>query len=109
MMERAYQIVLKAPGVDRSPHGRRGYQRLPWICQGKTAAEAKREARFIVNRWLWVVGDLDPRPDKYEEIRIAWHAYHDRALGPQARRLDRYRSEERRVGKEGRSRWSPYH
>jgi hypothetical protein len=90
MMERAYQIVLNAPGVDSSPHCRRGYLRLPWICQRKTAAEAKREARFIVHRWLWVVGDLDPRPAKYTEIRIAWTAYHDRPLGPQARRLDRY-------------------
>jgi hypothetical protein len=90
MMERAYQIVLKAPEVDRSPRCRRGSSRLPWICQGKTAAEAKREARFKVNWWLWVVRDLDPRAARYEEIRIAWTAYHDRPLGPQARRLDRY-------------------
>src|SRR5258707_14153290 len=40
-------------------------------------------------------------------LRLSEHEAYDRMRAAKVAR--RYRSEERRVGKEGRSRWSPYH
>ena len=46
--------------------------------------------------------------NRYKDIN--WDTYHDDLpFNPSALSLYRWRSEERRVGKECRSRWSPYH
>ena len=45
----------------------------------------------------------------YYELRINGEKFGDHVLDPVVTQYDRRRSEERRVGKECRSRWSPYH
>src|SRR3989454_9837151 len=53
---------------------------------------------------------IDPRPFQNQLQQALGALERDRAQLEAARRnFDRYRSEERRVGKECRSRWSPYH
>src|SRR2546430_6937875 len=65
--------------------------------------------RFLVNRMgssgsTWLVKLLNSHPDVF--------CYHEGVLAqiyPQKSYTSEHRSEERRVGKECRSRWSPYH
>src|SRR2546425_6028129 len=55
---------------------------------------------------------ISPRPDgksKCSETRLARRPLGRKATKAAAPAADGSRSEERRVGKEGRSRWSPYH
>ena len=54
----------------------------------------------------FVTGRLSYRGITYPEVQLRWDLYKDElvVLSP-----SNYRSEERRVGKECRSRWSPYH
>ena len=48
--------------------------------------------------------DLNPAADNFAATPELW-----RAVGLMLKNSDKFRSEERRVGKECRSRWSPYH
>ena len=49
------------------------------------------------------------RIKKFEKDVQAWQFIDKKLLIEKAEEADTYRSEERRVGKECRSRWSPYH
>ena len=69
----------------------------------KTSA---KQAKKIEKRILAVVADLKKakKARKIEHIEMA-----EKFLASLTAKLDVARSEERRVGKECRSRWSPYH
>src|SRR5258706_15103713 len=56
-------------------------------------------------------GDFDKAADLSDKLALARsiESFLDRAAEYGRRGVDRARSEERRVGKECRSRWSPYH
>ena len=88
---------------------RLGYTPLTAACQIRLTAH--------LSRWLTAeclaAQDLDmPAAERYFAARrLAGYANErtTEALGPLLGYLRRLRSEERRVGKECRSRWSPYH
>ena len=53
-------------------------------------------------KWLYVQIAVNKEPDQYGNNAAMW-------INKKAEAVGRCRSEERRVGKECRSRWSPYH
>src|SRR3712207_8910364 len=52
---------------------------------------------------------LVSRPEEIETYDRAFELFWEKGASAKARRRPKVRSEERRVGKECRSRWSPYH
>src|ERR1041384_2464948 len=64
---------------------------------------SRREADFILRRMRGVLGEFGT--DLAHSIRLDQYYPNPRAVA--AYHLARHRSEERRVGEEGRSRWSP--
>src|SRR5258708_8924173 len=77
----------------RNPLARDGVKDQPYVLTG---CAGDRHGRTI---------DLDA----CDYIRVVADTYRDRSGGGTALNADQIRSEERRVGKECRSRWSPYH
>src|SRR3989475_6237551 len=61
--------------------------------------------RFVVRPWRWLTASIDNATLWYGPNR----AFELRFLNPMKLSFVTRRSEERRVGKECRSRWSPYH
>src|SRR2546430_17625002 len=57
---------------------------------------------------LWVMDPSDPRTDRMV-LELEGGAYAPLDWSPDGRTILLHRSEERRVGKECRSRWSPHH
>src|SRR2546425_13024715 len=73
------------------------FHALNRLAYGPRPGEVARVAREGVMRWI----DRQLAPDQIADG--------DRAAREREFRVLHYRSEERRVGKECRSRWSPYH
>ena len=70
--------------------------------------------RLVVERWLPALELADGCPQLLAAVAEhegswVWHVYEDLGDGNLAADRLSWRSEERRVGKECRSRWSPYH
>ena len=71
--------------------------------------ERQKALQVLTNRSLEGLATMRTRAD--ELILDIWNQVEEkfRNISPNELRLDKCRSEERRVGKECRSRWSPYH
>src|SRR2546430_8797983 len=70
-----------------------------WVQQPR---QDRQQRRFPAPRWPHQQRDLTTAD-------LQGHSVHGRGLGVPLTERARQRSEERRVGKECRSRWSPYH
>ena len=76
---------------------------LVWLCPGGDAAGNFDTVVWPMSEAAAVLLDRSLRLSEHETaLEVGW------LLAELERRFD-YRSEERRVGKECRSRWSPYH
>src|ERR1043166_9944761 len=95
--------------VDRPGERRR-------IAAFKRNAESRRAASVLA-RWKAINLDVESdRPDPNLDVRLrsrsgeaGWKSSSGNEHFDRRRRRDLVRSEERRVGKECRSRWAPYH
>ena len=78
----------------------------PDVCTGKPCV---RDLRFPVSRLLGLLAAGESRDEILRAYPYLEAADIDEALRYAASLAEDERSEERRVGKECRSRWSPYH
>src|SRR5256884_3660274 len=76
------------------------------VCSSDLSQEEVERGYFFKRIGLGYWSDIYPASLTPMEEDVAERVYH---VLMNAMRLDLYRSEERRVGKECRSRWSPYH
>ena len=72
------------------------------------AGEPAHKAEYCVDRIRVSGKNIDEQKDKYLRLSAEFDNFRKRTLKEKAE-LIKNRSEERRVGKECRSRWSPYH
>ena len=96
--ERAFRVAIETNGTQPVPDG------VDWVC-----VSPKAGARLVVERGdelKLVFPQAGAEPERYEHLAFA-HFFLQPMDGPE--RARNTRSEERRVGKECRSRWSPYH
>ena len=72
------------------------------------ASECENEEKYLKKKGIEVYEEDNPL---HVALNTIWELAHDFCFTHirKISRLSRPRSEERRVGKEGRSRWSPYH
>src|SRR3989441_12808445 len=90
---------------------------FPYTTLFRSTACLHRHANDQLGPASWDRGDVQGSPDRIQPLLDSDEAeaaraparLHGEDVEPRAVVADRTRSEERRVGKECRSRWSPYH
>ena len=91
-------------------HGKKKYFKLPLCFKKHATGKEKLKKSKMIEQALTESGGNSPR----QQTPISWTSLQTRSSGiifesRNSSRQNWHRSEERRVGKECRSRWSPYH